>query len=350
MPFNPLSDAVAPDPPRRVAVTDDQGQLLDGGVRTYVWDVPSLAWVRATQASVTISSLAVTVGSVNGLMTVLNGSLNGLFSVSGFPTVNIGFAPTLVIGLMPAITIGSTNGIVSISGIPTVVVGSMPSINGTVAVAGTVPVSGTFWQATQPVSGTVAVSTMPSVNVGFVPSLNGIFSLSGMPTVNVGNVAAVSQSGAWTSTSTVNIGSALPAFAAVPTVWVGSIPTVSVGNVPAVTVTSGSLNSTILHGKTIKTAAVSLNGTGVVVAGVAGKVLKVFSARVIASASTAVKFQDNDTDIEGSQQLTGAGGFVETTFPPAFLFKTTASLPLKLSIIPSVLVGGRVSYWDDDAS
>lgn len=61
-------------------------------------------------------------------------------------------------------------------------------INGDVTIAGTVPVSGTFWQATQPVSGSVGISGSVAVTGTFWQATQPV---SGTVTANLGTIAGV---------------------------------------------------------------------------------------------------------------------------------------------------------------
>lgn len=104
-------------------------------------------------------------------------------------------------------------------------------------------------------------------------------------------------------------------------------------------------------GKTLKSAAFNLAATGTVVAAVAGKRIKVYSAKLVT--------RNNDLDanfrsgaataLEGPQFFLKGGGYVETVNPPAFLFATTAGERLDL-VLSGDGASGRVSYWDDDAT
>lgn len=104
-------------------------------------------------------------------------------------------------------------------------------------------------------------------------------------------------------------------------------------------------------GKTLKTVAFSLSATGTVVAAVASKRLKVYAVKLVVSAALSVNFRDGgSTNLEGAQSLALNGGFVESVNPPAFLFATTAGNSLDLVISGVGTAAGRVSYWDDDAT
>jgi len=87
-------------------------------------------------------------------------------------------------------------------GLATVTILSMPttSITGQVSVVGlptvsignTVPVTGTFYQATQPVSGTVSVTGLPTVSVAALPSVSGRVEVTALPTVSVAALPSIS--------------------------------------------------------------------------------------------------------------------------------------------------------------
>ena len=92
MPFQPLKDGVAPDPPKRVAVVDDQGVLLDGAIRQMVWSTASLAWIRGQQSLLSTDNLTVT-STITSIPTVRVGfipSFNGVVTFAAIPTVNPG--------------------------------------------------------------------------------------------------------------------------------------------------------------------------------------------------------------------------------------------------------------------
>ena len=162
---------------------------------------------------------------------------------------------------------------------------------------GTVAVTGTFWQATQPVSGTFWQATQP---------VSGTF---------------------WQATQPVS-----------GTFWQATQPVSG-------TVTDGGA------GKTLKSASFSLTATGTVVSAVGGKRLKVYAIKLVVSAAISVNFRDGGaTALEGAQSLAANGGFVESLNPPAFLFGTTAVNSLDLVISGTGTAAGRVSYWDDDGA
>lgn len=83
-------------------------------------------------------------------------TLSGTSPVSGTVTANLG----TIAGVATEATLAALNAKVTEVNTGAVVLAAGAATIGTVNVAGTVPVSGTFWQATQPVSiaGTVAVS------------------------------------------------------------------------------------------------------------------------------------------------------------------------------------------------
>lgn len=100
-----------------------------------------------------------------------------------------------------------------------------------------------------------------------------------------------------------------------------------------------------------KSAPFSLSATGTIVSGVASRRIKVFAVKLITSAAVAVNFRDGAaTDLEGLQPLSANAGYIESVFPSAYLFATSAGNGLDLVISGTGTVAGRVSYWDTDAT
>jgi len=99
---------------------------------------------------------------------------------------------------------------------------------------------------------------------------------------------------------------------------------------------------------TIKTVAFEISATATVIPAVAGKALKVFAVKLIASAAISVKFRDgSSTDLEGAQSLAANGGFVEAVNPPIFIFKTSTNNGLDLVISGVGTASGRITYWEE---
>ena len=115
-------------------------------------------------------------------------------------------------------------------------------------------------------------------------------------------------------------------------------------------VIEGLLTSAPTSGKTIKTAAINLSASGTVVASVSSKRIKVFAIKLTVDANLTVYWKSNTTAIEGPQSYPATGGYCETVDPPNFILATTAGEALVLNVSGTGNVGGRVSYWDDDAS
>lgn len=104
-------------------------------------------------------------------------------------------------------------------------------------------------------------------------------------------------------------------------------------------------------GLTLKVASISLSATGTVVPAVASKRIKVYAAKLVCGAALSVNWRDGGSlALEGVQAYAINGGSVETVNPPAFLFQTTAGNSLDMVITGVGSVGGRVSYWDSDAT
>lgn len=222
---------------------------------------------------------------------------------------------------------------------------------------GTTPqaVTGTFWQATQPISGTVtanagtgtlAVSgplTDTQLRATAVP-------ISGTVTANAGT-GTLAVSGPLTDTqlraTPVPISGTVTANAGTGTL------AVSLATLPALTAGTAGIGTIIDGGsaKTLKSASFSLTATGTVVAAVASKRLKVYAVKLVVSAALTVNFRDGaSTALEGAQSIAINGGYVESVNPPAFLMGTTAGNSLDLVITGIGTAAGRASYWDDDGT
>jgi hypothetical protein len=144
-----------------------------------------------------------------------------------------------------AITIGSaipagTNriGVVTIGG-GTVTIGAGTAQIGSVtaSISGTVPVSGTFWQATQPVSGTFWQATQP-VSLASVPAHAVTLSST---TVTVSSLPALAAGTAQIGSVTASISGTVPVSG---TFWQATQP-VSLASVPAHAVTLASTTVTV---------------------------------------------------------------------------------------------------------
>ena len=203
-------------------------------------------------------------------------------------------------------------------------------VSGSVSVSGTVAVSGTFWQATQPVSiasavavtGTFFQATQP-VSAASLPLPSGASTSAAQTT---GNTSLSSIDGKITACNTGAVVLAAGSAA------IGSVTD------------NGS-------GKTLKSAVISLAVTGTVVSAVASKRIKVFAIKLICSAALSVNWRDGATTaLEGVQSIAINGGYTESVNPPNFLFGTTAGNSLDLVITGVGTAAGRLSYWDDDTT
>lgn len=88
---------------------------------------------------------------------------------------------------------------------------------------------------------------------------------------------------------------------------------------------------------------VTLAGSGQVIAGVAGKRIRVFGLVIGAGADTSVTFQSNASSISGQFPLAAKGGF---TLPESYAgwFETEPSEALNLNASVSTTIGVQVIY------
>jgi len=211
-----------------------------------------------------LENVTVTVGAaITGTVTVGNSvTVSSLPAISGTVTANAGdgFPAVIYSGILQyidaegAIPVGigsalpaGTNriGVVTI-GAGTVTIGAGTAQIGSVtaSISGTVPVSGTFWQATQPVSGTFFQATQPvsltstTVTVSSLPALAAGTAQIGSVTASISGTVPVSGT-FWQTTQPASLAS-LPALAA-GTAQIGSV-TASLA-ISSSAITSGSFSS-----------------------------------------------------------------------------------------------------------
>ena len=205
-----------------IAVTDNGGSLTVDGTVGISGTVPVTGTFWQATQPVSISS-AVPVTDNGGSLTV-----DGSVSVSNFPATQ-----AVSISTLPALAAG-TNTI------------------GKVDVNGTVPVSGTFWQATQPISGTVAIS-------GTVP-------ISGALTDTQLRASAVAVTGTfWQATQPVSIAT-LPTLAAgtnnIGDVDVASLPGTVAADITAIKTATELLDNALgTDGGVVSTGMLRVGGT-----------------------------------------------------------------------------------------
>ena len=130
-------------------------------------------------------------------------------TISNFPStqaVSIATVPT------HGVTLTSTT--VTVSSLPALAAGTAQIGSVTASISGTVPVSGTFWQATQPVSGTFFQATQPvslastTVTVSSMPAVSGSVTL-GAGTAQIGSVTASISGTVPVSISSVTVGNSV---------------------------------------------------------------------------------------------------------------------------------------------
>jgi hypothetical protein len=203
--------------------------------------------ITETPTVVTLSAPVIpfssTVSVANTVTVALDAnSLSALENV----TVTVGAAVTISnFPATQAVSLASvpTHGVTLTS--TTVTVSSMPAISGTVtlgagtaqigsvtaSISGTVPVSGTFWQATQPVSGTFFQATQPvsltstTVTVSSLPAL--VAGTAQIGSVTVGNTVTIAGTVTANPTGTQTIAGSVTLGAS--TAQIGSV-TASISN------------------------------------------------------------------------------------------------------------------------
>ena len=288
-----------------------------------------------------LENVTVTVGAaITGTVTVSNfpASQAVTFSavtISNFPstqtiagtvTANGGDGTFLVGGLRSggktALQLDTATGYLQtkVESLPALVAGTAQIGSVTASISGTVPVSGTFWQATQPVSGTFFQATQPvslastTVTVSSMPAVSGSVTL-GAGTAQIGSVTASNITGLNNSVGTdgntptstnfikigghqdgsnsvehivhVSAGGSMKVDASDSTVTFGTIRgTVTIGN----SVTIGSLPALVAGTAQIGSVTASISNS-VTIASFATSV----TARLINPAGTAVTYAEVGT-------------------------------------------------------
>ena len=237
-----------------------------------------------------------------------------------------------------------------------------------VAVSGTVPVSGTFWQATQPVSGPLTdtqlrASAVPvsgpltdtQLRASAVP-VSGTFWQATQPVSDAGGSLTVDDgAGSLTVDGSVSV-SNFPATQPVS-------GTVSVGNFPATQPVSGTVTANqgtaaaatagwpvkyktpTTSGLTAASVSVAASGDNTLVAGVSAQTVRVFRLFLVVASAVNIQFKNATagTALTGVMTMTAGGSFVlDFSGEPWFVTAVAGAFVLNLSA--AVQVSGAVYY------
>lgn len=268
--------------------------------------------------------------------------------------------------LKAAVYIASSSNTVTVSNSSFSITGSTVNVN----INGTVPVSGTFWQGTQPVSQIGTWSTT-SVNLSTV-TYNGISQpiyQTQLATVTFNGSAqpvTAAQTGTWNVNNTsVNVAtvtiSGTPSVNAtivnIPTTTVsgtvtvtGSTITANQGGTWTVGISTGTNvigkvnfatpTTTVFSSTTINT---TTTGDNTIVAGISSQTVRVFRMFFVVSAATTITFKDGSTGMTGAMTFNAGGAFI-LDFQGDPWFVTTASNGFVINQSGTAQISGRV-YW-----
>lgn len=298
----------------------DQSDLDVSGqarrVYNYVWDTSTLAWVVAsggatpgTNVNITNSSLPVT-GTFWQATQPVSGPVTDAQLRASAVSVNV-------------------EGTVPVTG--TFWQATQP-VSGTVGVSGTVPVSGTFWQATQPVSAASLPLPTGASTEATLSTLNGKVTVCDTGAVVISGTVPVSGT-FWQATQPTSLAS-LPALAA-GTNRIGGAYTVCGQVIDE--------NGTV---RTVNRAFVNASGIGntELVAAQGGSTrIRILSYTVVAAAATSVKFQSATTDIAPTMAFAANGG-IAVPYNPHGLFQTAANEALNVNLSLGVAVGVNATW------
>lgn len=291
----------------------------------------------------------------NGQSSPVQLDVNGNLMVASLP------AGSAVIGHVIVDSAPSTavTGTVSVSNFP----GSQVVTLASTTITGSVAVTGTFFQATQPVS----LVSLPALSAGSAvighvvvdsaptTAVTGTVSVSGSVAVT-GTFFQATQPVSLTSLPALTAGSAVIGHVIVDTAPTTTVTgTVSVNALPAGTnligaVSASAETSTIYNGTTaltpqFATVVASASGVTTIIALTAGKKIRVLAMQLTANASVNVKWQSHvtPTDITGLAYLASNGGYV-LPFNPAGWFQTISGEALDINLSGAVAVGGSITY------
>ena len=189
-----------------------------------------------------LENVTVTVGAaITGTVTVSNFPASQAVTFSAVSISNLPATQAVSLVSVPTHGVTLTSTTVTVSSLPALAAGTAQIGSVTASISGTVPVSGTFFQATQPVSGTFFQATQPvslastTVTVSSMPAVSGTVTL-GAGTAQIGSVTAsisgtVPVSGTFFQATQPASLASLPSLAA-GTNQIGSVTASISGTVP----------------------------------------------------------------------------------------------------------------------
>ena len=162
-----------------------------------------------------LENVTVTVGAaITGTVTVSNFPASQAVTFSAVTISNFPSTQAVSLATVPTHGVTLTSTTVTVSSLPALAAGTAQIGSVTASISGTVPVSGTFWQATQPVSGTFFQATQPvslastTVTVSSMPAVSGSVTL-GAGTAQIGSVTASISGTVPVSISSVTVGNSV---------------------------------------------------------------------------------------------------------------------------------------------
>lgn len=221
----------------------------------------------------------------------------------------------------------------SITSLPALATGSnvigAVTQSGSWTISGSVAVTGTFWQATQPVS--AAALPLPSGASTSAAQTTGNTALSSID----GKITACNTGAVVLSAGTENIGDVDVLSIAAGTNRLGAVYQVS-GQLVDEAGTVRAVNRSIIS-------ATGLGNTAVVAAQGPGIRIRVLSCNFVALLAVTVKFQSATTDITGSYSAGATGGLVMQDNAHGW-FQTNANEALNINLGIATTVGGVLTW------
>ncbi|MGH7747732.1 MAG: hypothetical protein ACREQ5_23680, partial [Candidatus Dormibacteria bacterium] len=218
----------------------------------------------------------------------------------------------------------------------------------------TQPVSGTFWQTTQPVSaaslplpsGAATAAKQPSLGTAGSPSadvitVQGITSMTALKTDGSGVTQPVSGT-FWQATQPVS-GTFWQATQPVSGTFYQATQPVSIADGSGVVKQSATLPITPIR----VAIAASSSGDNTLIAAVSSKKIYVYAFELSFSGAVNAKFTDgaSGTNLGGLYYGATNSGAANAVTPPNYLFAGSTNTALILNLSAGTSVGGAISYW-----
>ena len=278
-----------------------------------------------------LENVTVTVGAaITGTVTVSNFPASQAVTFSAVTISNFPSTQPVSLATVPTHGVTLTSTTVTVSSLPALAAGTAQIGSVTASISGTVPVSGTFWQATQPVSGTFFQATQPvslastTVTVSSMPAVSGSVTLGAgtaqIGVVTIGNIRragdnAISQLSTEAGSNYL-LTVVMPGTSQIGSVTASISNSVTIASLPAIsgTVTANSSNGSL----TTRFGSVTTANTAFATSAVTNANRKYLLIQNVTTASNVITvgIGFTPTTTQGIQLSSGAGLTFEGSYIP----------------------------------